>query len=151
MSVNQRSQNKVAHAFLSFLCFIRGFIKIHFGLFDFFVFVVSKKFYLSKLMLLDFRCQKISFLCKHSFCIDEKHTQWHWDTKVKVFHEMPRKLYFMKCSERKISQCTLPLKNCNFFPDMSAHCFTSESLTYSKGNIKVNILFHPLIKLKHPL
>ena len=26
------------------------------------------------------------------------------DTKVKVFHEMTLKLYFMKCSERKISQ-----------------------------------------------
>ena len=27
-----------------------------------------------------------------------------------MFHEMPLKLYFMKCSERKISQCILPLK-----------------------------------------
>ena len=27
-----------------------------------------------------------------------------------MVHEMPRKLYFMKCSERKISQCILPLK-----------------------------------------
>ena len=62
------------HTFLSFLSFSRGFIQIHFGLFDFFVFVLSKKYYLSKLMLLDFCCQKISFLCKHSFCIDEEHT-----------------------------------------------------------------------------
>ena len=38
-------------------------------------------------MLLDFRCQKISFLCKHNFCIDEKNAQWMLDTKVKVFHE----------------------------------------------------------------
>ena len=29
----------------------------------------------------------ISFLCKHNFFIDEKHTQWMLDTKVKVFHE----------------------------------------------------------------
>ena len=89
-----------------------GFIQICFG---FFVFVLSNKYYLSKLMLLDFRCQKISFLCKHSFCIDEKHTQWHCDTKVKVFHESIS--WFMKCSWNCISwndqkekfQCILPL------------------------------------------
>ena len=36
------------------------------------------------------------------------------DTKVKVFHEMTLKLYFMKCLERKISQCILriPLSDC---------------------------------------
>ena len=28
-----------------------------------------------------------------------------------MFHEMTLKLYFMKCSERKILQCILPLKN----------------------------------------
>ena len=28
-----------------------------------------------------------------------------------MFHEMPLKLYFMKCSERKISQYILPLRN----------------------------------------
>ena len=28
-----------------------------------------------------------------------------------MFHEMPLKLYFMKCSERKVSQYILPLKN----------------------------------------
>ena len=33
------------------------------------------------------------------------------DTKVKVFHEMTLKLYFMKCLERKISQCILPFRN----------------------------------------
>ena len=27
-----------------------------------------------------------------------------------MFHEMTLKLYFMKCLERKISQCILPLK-----------------------------------------
>ena len=32
------------------------------------------------------------------------------DTTVKVFHEMTLKLYFMKCLERKISQCILPLR-----------------------------------------
>ena len=101
MSVNRSSENKLTHAFLSFLCFSRGFIQIHFGLFDFFCFVLSNKYYLSKLMLLDFRCQKIPFLCEHSFCIDEKHAQWHWDNKVKVFHESIS--WFMTCSERKFS------------------------------------------------
>ena len=82
-----------------------GFIQICFG---FFVFVLSNKYYLSKLMLLDFRCQKISFLCKHNFCIDEKHTQWHWGTKVKVFHESI--LWFMKCPWNCNSRNTLKEK-----------------------------------------
>ena len=38
-------------------------------------------------MLLNCCCQKIFFLCKHNFFIDEKHTQGNLDTKVKVFHE----------------------------------------------------------------
>ena len=51
--------------------------------FDFFCFCfMSEKYYLSKLMLLCFRCQKISFLCKQSFFMDEKHKQWNLDTKV---------------------------------------------------------------------
>ena len=113
MSVNRSSENKLTHAFLSFLFFSRGFIQIHFGLFDFFVFVLSNKYYLSKLMLLDFRCQKISFLCKHNFCIDEKHTQWHWDTKVKVFHESIS--WFIKCTWNCISWIALKEK----FPSVS--------------------------------
>ena len=43
----------------------------------------------------------ISFLCKHNFFIDEKHTQWMLDTKVKVFHESI--LCFMKWSWNCIS------------------------------------------------
>ena len=86
---------------MSFLFFSRGFIQIHFGLFDFFVFVLSKKYHLSKLMLLDSCCQKTSFLCKDNFCIDEKRTQWHWDTKVKAFHESIS--WFMKCPWNCIS------------------------------------------------
>ena len=87
---------------MSFLFFSHGFIEIRFALF---VFVLSNKYYLSKLlMLLDFRCQKISFPCKHNFCIDEKHTQYDietlkqkyfmkvlhgsWNTTETVFHEM---------------------------------------------------------------
>ena len=55
--------------------FNHGFIQIPFGLFNFFVFVLSNKYYLSKSIYQDFRCQKISFLCKHNFCIDEKNAQ----------------------------------------------------------------------------
>ena len=33
---------------------------------------MSRKYYLSKLMLLNFCCQKISFLCKRNHFIDEK-------------------------------------------------------------------------------
>ena len=83
--------------------------------FDFFVFVLSNKCYLSKLMLLDFHCQKISFLCKHNFCIDEKHTQWHWDTKVKVFHESIS--WFMKCPWNCISWM-LWKKNFTVYPSL---------------------------------
>ena len=46
------------------------------------------------------------------------------DTKVKVFHEsvffmkmfheMPLKLYFMKCSDKKVSQCILACRNTLF-------------------------------------
>ena len=36
----------------------------------------------------------ISFFCKHNFFIDEKHTQWMLDTKVKVFYD--NILCFMK-------------------------------------------------------
>ena len=55
------------------------------------------------------------FSLQTQFFIDEKHTQWMLDTKVKVFHESilfhetTLKLYFMKSSERKISHCILPL------------------------------------------
>ena len=42
---------------------------------------MNEEYYLSNLMLLRFRCQEISFLCKHIFFIDEKHTQWNLDTK----------------------------------------------------------------------
>ena len=88
MSVNRSFENKLTHAFLSFLFFSHRLIQIDFGLFDYFFFVLSNKYYLSKLMLLDFRCQKISFLRKHNFCIDEKHTQWHWDKSISWKHFM---------------------------------------------------------------
>ena len=45
----------------------------------------------------------------------ETYAIWHWDTKAKVFHESISWFmkypwsYFMKCSERKVLQCILPL------------------------------------------
>ena len=46
---------------------------------------MSNKYYLSKLMLLKFRCQKISFLCKHYFFIDEDQARCDLDTHLKYF------------------------------------------------------------------
>ena len=47
---------------------------------------MKNKYYLSKLMLLNFLCQKI--LCKHNPFIHEKDSQLKLDTKVfmKAFH-----------------------------------------------------------------
>ena len=38
-------------------------------------------------MLINFRCQKISFLCEQNVFIDDRHTQYNLDAKVKIFHE----------------------------------------------------------------
>ena len=102
--------------FLSFLFLVMVWLRYVLVFLNFLFLFLSRKYYLSKLMLLDFRCQKISLLCKHNFFIDEKHTQWYWDTiliswKHFMVHEMPLKMYFMKWSERKISQCLLPLSD----------------------------------------
>ena len=88
------------HALLSFLLLIHGFILIRFGLFEFLLFLFYEQ-EISKLLLLNFCCQNISFLCKHNFFIDEKHMQWNLDTKVKLFHESMS--YFMKCPWNCIS------------------------------------------------
>ena len=54
-------------------------------------------YYLPKLMLLSFCCQKTSFPWKHKlFVVDEKYSQWNLDIKVEVFHDSI--LYFIKCS-----------------------------------------------------
>ena len=71
---------------------------------------MSNKYYLSKLILLKFRCQKISFLCKHNFFIDGEDAQWNLDTELIS--------YFMKCPWNCVSwnflkekfQCFLALK-----------------------------------------
>ena len=61
-----------------------------------FFFFMSKICFLSKLTLFNFRCQKISFLCKHNLFTDEKYRQWNLDNKVIVFHESISCL--VKCS-----------------------------------------------------
>ena len=53
------------HAHLSFLFFSHGFIRICIRRFEFFLFFYEWKILL-KLMLLNFRCQKISFLRKNN-------------------------------------------------------------------------------------
>ena len=57
----------LAHVLLSLLVFEHGFIQIRFGIFEFFT--------------------RYLFSVKTIFFIDEKHTQWMSDTKVKAFHE----------------------------------------------------------------
>ena len=122
MLVNRNSENLLTHALLSFLFFHHGFILILFTLVYFFGFCfMGNKYYSSKLIPLTFCRQKISFLCKHIYFFNEKHTQWNLDTKVKaihksvsMFHEMPLKSYFMKFSARKVSQCILTLKQVYF-------------------------------------
>ena len=98
-------------------CFQPWFHSDMFWSLSFFCFVLSNQYYLSKSIYEDFHCQKISFLCKHNFCIDEKNAQWHWDTKVKVFHESIS--WFMKCpwnciswnALKEIFQCILLFRN----------------------------------------
>ena len=52
-----------------------------------------------------------------------------WETlKYFIFHEMTLKLYFVKCPERKISQCILPLRT----PISNNICFFIDS--FMKGN-----------------
>ena len=83
--------------FLSFWIFFAFVLwVIRFGLFEFFFSLlwVTNIIYLN-LMLLNFHCQKIPFLCKHNFVIDEKYTQWNLNTKVKAFHESIS--FSMKC------------------------------------------------------
>ena len=80
----------LAHALLPLPVFEHGFIQICFVIFEFFCFcfMSNKNF----LILLNFtRCL---FSVNTIFFIDEKHTQWMLDTKVKVFHESI--LCFMK-------------------------------------------------------
>ena len=85
ITVNRSSENMLTYALLSFLFFNHGFIQI---------ILVFLTFYLLKLMLLNFSSQKASFSTNTIFFIDEKHTQWNLDTKVKVFHQSI--LCFMK-------------------------------------------------------
>ena len=67
-------------------------------------------------------------------------TQWILDTEVTIswkyfiFHEMTLKLYFMKCFERKISQCILPLSI--FF-----YCWTNSTINFYSVN------FYSIIKV----
>ena len=91
------------------LVFEHGFIQIRFGVLEFFCFCfMSNKYFL---ILLNFT--------RYLF-IDEKHTEWMLDTKVKVFHESIS--CFMKWPWNCISwnalkekfQCILPLRKSIF-------------------------------------
>ena len=139
MSVNRSSENKLTQAFLWFLFFSHCFIQIRFGLFDFFAFVLSSKYYLSKLMVLDFRCQKT--FCKHNFCYDEKHTQWHWDTKLKVFHES---ISWFINAPKTVFHEMLWKKSFTVYPSFMKFHFS----TFVRSAINHNNPEHYLIKFK---
>ena len=97
----------------------------------------------------------ISFLCKHNFFYwwetyamnagyQSKSISW----KHFMFHEMTLKLYFMRCSERKISQCILPLRNEN---TKNEHAETKKNWRKSKRKraISSNIyIVAGIIKIK---
>ena len=67
-------------------------------------------------MLLNLCCQKTSFLCNHIFLSmrnmrnEIKILKQKYFMKYFMFHEMLLKMYFMKCSERKLSQCILAVR-----------------------------------------
>ena len=79
-----------------------------------FVFVLWVTYYFPKFNA-NFSLSEDIFLCKLNLCYwwqtyAIKFRYWSKSTSRKyfMFYEMPLKLYFMKCSERKISQCILP-------------------------------------------
>ena len=52
-----------------------------------------------------------------------------------MFHEMPLKLYFMKCSETKVSQCAFAFKNAF---NKCVHEIEEENLKFSNYGLKKN-------------
>ena len=104
LSINRSSANISIHALLSLLFFNHGFIQIRFGLLDFFSFFcycfMGNKNCSSKLVLLNFCCQKISFPCGKFFYWWKTYTM-KFRYKVTAFHESIS--FFMKCSSNCIS------------------------------------------------
>ena len=133
MSVNRSSENKLTQAFLWFLFFSHCFIQIRFA------FILGSKYYLSKWMVFDFRCQKT--FCKHNFCYDEKHTQWHWDTKLKVFHES---ISWFINAPKTVFHEMLWKKSFTVYPSFMKFHFS----TFVRSAINHNNLEHYLIKFK---
>ena len=67
-SVNRSSEKVLTPALLSLMFFSHGLIEIRFGLLDYFLFLFyDSEILFIELMLLNFCCGKISFLCKHIF------------------------------------------------------------------------------------
>ena len=109
------ARNMLAHVLFSLLVFEQGFIQIRIGSFEFF-YTIS--FLLNLFDIFSLRSFHDIF---YNFFIDEKHYAMnfgYWSKSISwqyfLFHEMTLKLYFMKCHERKISQCILPFNWTNF-------------------------------------
>ena len=63
-----------------------------------------------------------------------------------MFHEMPLKLYFLKCFERKVSQCILALSVVLKFLHMSIFRSSCPEVFLRKGVLKISSKFtgeHP--------
>ena len=120
------------HAILSLLVFQHGFIQIRFGIFEIFCFC----FMSNKIFFDTIKFYTISFLCKHNFFIDEKHTQWMLGTKVKVFRES------ISCFMKSAWNCILwnALKEKFHSVSFPLHFFWTlcrYPLNFIKSNIKI--------------
>ena len=85
----------------------------------------------------------ISFLCKHNFFIDEKHTQWTLNTKVKLFHEsnscfmkLPWNCISWNALKEKFHGVSFPFEvsSINWFVVLNDKTFSSKSINVYKKN-----------------
>ena len=87
----------------------------------------------------------ISFLCKHNFFIDKKHTQWMLDTKVKVFHESiscfmkwPWNCISWNALKEKFHSVSFPFNKVSFFKRREK----------GRNNTKIAAFFESYLKSK---
>ena len=103
----------LAHVLLWLLVFKHGFIQIRFGSFKFFYaisFLLNFTRYLFSEIFPRYLLQ-FFLLMRNITMLDVGYWSKSISWKYFIFHEMTLKLYFMKCPDRKISQCILPLTN----------------------------------------
>ena len=125
------SKKVLAPVLLSLLVFEHGFIQIRFGSFEFF-YTISFLLNFTRYLFSENFSRYLS-----QFFIDEKHYAMnvgYWSKSISwkyfIFHEMTLKLYLMKCPERKISQCILPLRKF-----LEQHCIKDQHC----ANIEITV------------